>query len=885
MASGLRMLLSRLVGIFRGPRLDDRLAEEIDAHLALLTDDYERGGMSPIDARHAARRAFGGVDQMRERHRDQRGLPVIETFVQDVRFAARLLVKDRWFTLAAAAALALGIGVNNTVFTLVNAGLIRSLPFEDPDRIVSIGTHDAREPFVPGPPGYGELSFPEYEDWRGMARTFVGLAAYADATMNLSDEERAPERFSGSYVSANTFGLLGRQPALGRDFRAEDDRPGAPPVVILSHGVWINRYGADAAVIGRAIRVNGVPSIVVGVMPVGFGFPMTADVWQPLALLPGILTQTRPARALSGVGRLADGVNLDQARADLNTIAARLSRDYPDTNSHIEATVTAYDERYVVPQMKLLFLALMGAVGFVLLIACANVANLLLARSATRAREIAVRVSLGATRWRIVRQLLVESVLLAALAGVAGLGLSVVGVRLFAATVDQTGKPYWLDFTMDESVFAFFAVVCLGTGILFGLAPALHVSKTNANQVLKEGGRGGSSGFRVRRWGSVLIVGELAMTLVLLAGAGFMMRAFVDLYTLDLGFDTSHLTKMTLYLPEQKYPTPGARAAFYQQLDERLAAVHGVASATIASNIPGGGAYASQIEIEGQPTSAGEKPPRVPGVLIGPRYFETLGLALRRGRLFTNADGTAGHESAIVNERFVATFFPGQDPIGRHIRVTRENPSEPLAWLTIVGVAPTVRQRSQRPPEPVVYLPHRREPRSTAVLVVNSEADLAAIVPLLREEVRALDADLPLFDISTVDQWLAFSRWPQRVFGTMFTIFAGLGVILSAVGLYAVIAYSVAQRTQEIGIRMALGARAPQVTWLVARRAVVQLGVGLLIGLPAAIGVGRALPFGSRDVTTLVPMTVLLLLVSLAACIVPARRATRLDPVVALRHD
>ncbi|MFN2445728.1 MAG: ABC transporter permease [Vicinamibacterales bacterium] len=850
--------------------------------------ELANAGADRLEALRAAQRALGNDLSARDRARDLWVSPWLQDLWRDIVFATRLMTKDRSFTLAAVIALALGISVNNTVFTIVNAGLLRSLPFDEPDRIVSLGTRDARSQPVAGPPGYRGVSFPELEDWRRGTRAFEGLAAYTDTTMNLGDPARAPERFGGAYVSANTFGLLGQRPVLGRDFTDDDDRVGAAPVVLLGHGVWVNRYGADPALVGRMVRVNSVPSTVVGIMPVGFKFPVDADVWQPMTLLPGLREQTREARALSVVGRLADGVSREQAHADVAAVAARLGRAYPETNREIVPTLTTYDERFVHPVMNLLFMVLMGAVGFVLLIACANVANLLLARSATRAREIAVRVSLGATRWRIVRQLLVESTLLAAWAGCIGFGLSVLALRLFTAAVDvQPGKPYWLDFTMDSTVFAFLAAVCLGTGVLFGLAPALHVSKTDVNGVLKEGGRGSSGGVRGRRWTGALIAGELAMTLVLLAGAGSMMRSFLDLYDVDLGIETSRLTTLRLHLPEQKYGTPEQRVAFYQELDERLSAVPGVQSATIANTVFGNDGLPREIAVEGHQTPAGERPRRIPAVVVGSRYFETLGLRLLSGRPFTFADSTAGQASAIVDERFAALYFPNADPIGRRLRIAFGGSLEASPWLTIVGVSPTVGQRPRDPPrsaQPIVYVPLRTAPLAATTLIVRAERDPGAITQVLREEVRALDGDLPLFDIRTLDQWLAFFRWPQRVFGTMFSIFAGIALVLSAVALYGVIAYSVTQRAQEIGVRMALGARASQVTWLVARRVAACLTIGLMLGVPVSIALIRVLPFGHRDAMTLIPITGLLLLVSIAACAVPARRATRLDPVIALRH-
>lgn len=521
------------------------------------------------------------------------------TIWQDIRFAVRLLVKDRWFTLAATIALALGIGVNTTVFTFVNAVLIRGLPFEEPDRVVSLGTRDARD-------RDGNVSFKDYEDWRRSTRSFAGLAAFGTTVMNVSDASRPPERYSGPYISANAFRLIGQRPLLGRDFTAKDDRPGAASVVILGNGIWKTRYGSDPSIIGRTIKVDEVPSAVIGVMPDGFKFPVNADLWVPLAQLPNLVDAKRDTRYLQVFGRLAPHVTIAQARADLERVAASLAHDYPDTNASTRATVMSFNERYSAGPVRLMFLSLMGAVAFVLLIACANVANLLLARSAQRAPEISVRVSLGATRRRIVQQMLVESVLLALISGVLGLALSIAGIRLFAAAVEGVGKPYWIQFTLDRRVFLFISLVALGTGFLFGLAPALHVSKTDVNEVLKEGGRSGGGALRARRWTGALMVVELALTLVLLAGAGFMIRSFLALYRMDLGIETSRLLTMRLALANQKYPTPAQKTAFVDRLDERLGTLAGVKSATIATTVPLGGGLLRQVDIEARPRAEGE---------------------------------------------------------------------------------------------------------------------------------------------------------------------------------------------------------------------------------------------------------------------------------------
>ncbi len=811
---------------------------------------------------------------------------------QDVRFAARLLVKDKWFTLVAVVALALGIGVNNTVFTVVNAILIRGLPAAEPERIMALSSYDRARKREAG------VSWQDFKEWRDQTRSLVGLAAYSTATMNVSDEGRPPERFSGAFVSAGTFALVGQAPALGRDFLVEDHQPGAAAVVILSNGVWKSRYGSDPGVLGRVVRVNEVPSTVVGVMPEGFKFPQSADLWQPLAQVPELERQPRNARTLEAMGLLAPGSSRAEAQAELLAIGGRQAEQHPDTNRDVQPRVQPFNDRVVSSAGKALVLSLMGAVAFVLLIACANVANLLLARSAQRAREIALRVSLGATRWRIVRQLLVESVLLALLSGALGLALSLVGIPAFDAATQDLGKPYWMDFTLDGIVFVFLAAVCLGTGVVFGLAPALHMSRTDVNEVLKESGRSGSAGARAHRWTGGLIVAELALTLVLLAGAGFMMRSFLALYTLDLGVETSRLLTLRLTLPDKKYGTPEERTAFYERLTERLRANGRIQAASVASNLPLQGGTLMGLEVEARPLGAGEEPPSVTMVAIDPRYFETLGATLARGRGFSDQDGLPGHDSVIVNQRLAELHFPGEDPVGRRIRLSPERGAAAAAeqpapvWVTVVGLAPTIRQRHVREPDPdpVAYVPFRTLPRGAMVLLARSQGPPGELTPLVREELRAVDPDLPLYGIQTMDQRLAQQRWPFEVFGWIFALFAAIALVLSAVGLYAMTAYSVTQRTQEIGVRMALGAQSGQVVWLFVRRSLLHLGIGLGLGVLGALGVGKALErllvqTSARDPLTLLAIAALLAAVALPASLWPARRATRLDPLVALRHE
>jgi putative ABC transport system permease protein len=541
----------------------------------------------------------------------------------------------------------------------------------------------------------------------------------------------------------------------------------------------------------------------------------------------------------------------------------------------------------------------MGAVAFVLLIACANVANLLLARASARAREISVRVSLGATRRRVVRQLLIESVVLALIATVIGFGIALIGIRLFDAATQDVGRPYWIEFTMDARVFAYLALVSLATALAFGLAPALHVARTDVNEVLKEGGRSGSAGTRVRRWSSVLVVGELALTLALLAGAAFMLRNFMTLYRLDLGIDTSRMLTMSLVLPDAKYPAIEQRLAFYDQLQQRLSGRF--AAVSVATNGPLQGGLTRMFEIVGQQKTEGQKLPSVTMLGIDPRYFNTVGIKLLHGRDFTDGDGREGQEFAIVNARLAELHFGQADPLGRQIVLSLDKslgeppPGIPYSQtFTVVGVAPNIRQQdpTSRDPEPVAYVPFRMQPRAVMTLLARAEGDPHQLTPAVREEMRAIDPDLPLFNIRTLDESLARQRWPFRVFGTMFAVFAAGALLLSAIGLYAVTAYSVRQRTQEIGIRTALGAQSTQVMWLFVRRAFIHLSIGLTIGIAGAIGVGSIfeaadllVQINGRDPVTILSIALLLTMVALAASVWPARQATRLDPLIALRRE
>ena len=808
--------------------------------------------------------------------------------LQDLRFTFRLLATERWFSTLGVIVLALGIGVNAIGFTIVNAAFLRGLPFKDADRLYVVSWQ--------GRSGRRAVSYAEFQDWRSQTRAFTTLAAFRNDAMNLSDDRALPEQVRGTRITANAFGILDQQPLLGRDFALGDDRAGADPVVIISYRVWRNRYGGDPNVLGTAVRLNGQPATIIGVMPEHMNFPDNTELWSPF--IPSDVQKARDSRILSVFGRLREGTTQVQAQTEMNGIAKQFALSYPDAYKEIAGgRVETFTERYVGGAARIVFLVMMAAVSFVLLIACANVANLLIARSASRARELAVRMALGATRWRVVRQLLLESVVLGCIGGSIGLLAAAAGVRLLDASIQDPGKPYWINFTVDYVVFGYVAAICVLTGILFGLAPALHVVKTNINNVLKEGGRGSAGNRRVRSLTGVMVVVEVALTVVLLVSAGLMLRSFMKLYTLDIGIRTDHLMTMRLRLPEAKYAQPETRRAFYERLEARLAAIPGVEAVATATAVPPFGSGQRDMEIEGRPVRAPADPPlNVSTVTVSPAFFAVVDAPLRRGRTFHERDGSPGSESVIINERMAAQFFPGEDPLGKRLRFKPQagQSSQPApAWCTIVGVSPTIRQGSTTlggEPNAVVYLTYRQDPPSSVSLLVRSQLPPASVSDAVRHEVQALDQDQPVFTIQTLDQVLAEDRWPFRVFGGMFAMFAAIALVLSSVGLYGVMAYSVTQRTQEIGVRMALGADGRQMCWLILKRGLWQLAVGLTIGLVSALAFGRLLQtvlvqVRPTDPVTFVTITALLAVVSIAAALLPARRATRVDPLIALRAE
>jgi putative ABC transport system permease protein len=677
---------------------------------------------------------------------------------------------------------------------------------------------------------------------------------------------------------------------MGRGFATEDDRPGAVAVAILQNSVWQSRYGGDPGILGRSMLMNGAPVTVVGVMPDRSGFPSTAEVWLPLRQAPGLTTEKRDGRNLRVLGRVRDGVAMDEARVEIETIVDRLSRDYPATNRNVRARVAPINERFLGRLTDPGWLAFIAAGFLIVIISCANVANLMLAWSIGRARELAIRTSLGATRRRLVWQLLIEGTLLAIMGGAFGMGVSLAGVRLFRSAIPENALPYWMDYSVDWRVMLALASVSIATVFAFALLPAFRASKTDVNRVLKDGGRPGASDRGSRRWTTAFLSAEFALAVVLLAQVVVSFRAAGPPLPSDRALDTRKVTTAAVTLPAATYATPGQRIDAYRRLDERVRTIPGVSSASVATVLPLMGGAESRVDVTSSQRAGGGAQGAVRTVAIGSRYFETLNLPLIRGREFDDQDGTPGHAHAIVNERLASQFFADQDPIGKQITVTTGDAAASSQPLTIVGVAANVRQRPVPDPDPLVYLPYQAAPAANMMLLVRSDADPMALVPLLRTQVLALDAGLPVFRIQTMADVSRNAQWTSRLSHRLVLFITFIAVALSTAGLYAVTAYGVRQRTQEIGVRMALGAQPRQVVFGIVRRVLVQLAFGFLAGIAGTIAWQRAFSSGRVDLTVTEPRSLAAIAATLAvaafiACFVPARRATRLDPVAAIRGD
>ena len=881
-----RRFLRRLANLVLPVRAESELARELDAHLALVSDELERRGMTRDDARLAALRAFGSVARAKDLHREARSFAWLDDIRQDMGYALRMLRRSPGFTSVAIVTLAVGIGLNTAVFTVTNATLFKGFPLvHRNDRLL----------YLTSGPGCC-VSYPAFEDWRAQATSFSGMAIVHGVQRTLSDQSGFAEQYEATEVSADTFRVAGQSPMLGRDFSPADDTPGARPVAMLSYGFWDRRFARDPAVVGQSIRISGTPTTVIGVMPRGFSFPQRVDLWVPLVPTPEV--RHRENRDTWFVfGRLRDGVTVEAARAEMTTIGRRLEIAYPETDRGFLPVVARFHEFFIGSSATSIYQAMLGAVSFVLLIACANLANLLLARAIGRVRETSVRLALGAGRWRIVRQFVIESLMLSAAGGFVGWWMAKWGVRTYTVFASGSGlspdiRGTWfdnvLDYSPDFRVFAYLAAISIGTGLLFGLAPARRLSKLDVNAALKDG-RGGSRGHGGRLSG-LLVALEMALAIVLLAGAGVMIRSFWNVYTADVGFKAENVVVALLSLTGDRYRTRDAQTAFFDDLTTRVSTIPGVESVSVGA-LPGGGAQRIAYEIEGTPTLDDQRRPRLWGSTIGSGYFATLGVSLLSGRDFNDTDRPSAIQVLIVNERFAGRHWPGQNPLGKRLRLFRGRTPGP--WMTVVGVASNVAQNDPLQPDAnsLVYLPFRQAPRPDSWIVVRTRVPPGTVSAGIRGEVRAMDATLPipLGPFALVDRMADRYRY-RAITGVLFLTCAAVALLLASVGLYAVVSHSVSRRTQEIGIRLAIGATARDILALVFRQGLLPSAAGLAIGLAAAYVVNRALEaqlvqVSPADPVALVASSAVLALSAVLGCWMPARRAMRVDPVVALRHD
>jgi predicted permease len=787
-----------------------------------------------------------------------------------------------FFSGAIVLTMGLGIGANTTVFSLVNAILRKPLPFPGGERLVTVAST------IPAKGRNSEpLSLPDYQDFRAEARSFEALEAYYPEAVRITERANPPDSYAGARITPGMFGMLRVRPAAGRLFTPEDAEAAAPAVMLIGNSVWRDRYASDPAILGRTVRANGIPVTIVGVMPDGLKFPVNEDLWLPLKPTPRL--QRRDERRLLFVGMRRQGFNLGQVQADLNVIARRLEHEYPDSNKGYGVNVRTFHETFNGGDIKTVFLLMLGAVAFVLLIACANIANMLLSRAIARSREVSIRSALGAGRWRLVRQLLVESVMLSLAGGLAGLALAVWGIKGFTYAVTNFPKPYWIDFSMDYAVLGYFAAISLAAGILFGLAPALRASRNDLGEALKQGSRG-SEGGRGGLFSSALVIVQFALAVVLLTGAGLLTRSLVEHQNTYRGIPAEKILSMNLGLPEQKYPTPAERQRFFERLLPRLESLPGVDGAAMVSLLPGAGGYRWEFEAEGQPETGSGKRPEALGVEMSRNYFRLLNISLRGGRMFEDSDGLPGKEAAIVSQRLASRFFPNQDAVGKRIRIFTGD--QPGPWITITGVCPDMYQGDQKEfnNEMTVFVPYRQLGEARASMVIRTSLPPASLTTAVRKEVQAVDEDMPLLRVMPLNEYFQLRRWRYRVFGTVFTFFAAIALAMAAIGVYAVMAQAIARRTREIGIRMALGAGRRQAIRLMLGAGMLQVGMGVTLGLLAAYlvcGLMRGLLFNvsATDTLTFLTVTALLIIAGLLACLLPARRAASLDPVKALRYE
>jgi len=812
---------------------------------------------------------------------------------RDILFAVRTLRRSPAFALTAVLMLALGIGVNAMVFTVTSAVLFNGFPLvNDNDRIIYVTT------------GVGCcVSYPDFLDWRAQATSFTGMEMVHGLDRAVRDDNDFLQRRPVTEVTTGTFRLAGQEPILGRDFLPSDEAPGAAAVAILRYEFWERQYGKRADVIGRTIRIDNIATTIVGVMPRGFAFPQNEVMWIPMAPTPALMDRGDRNTGWFAFGRLVDGATIESARAEMGAIGRRLGDAYPQTNQGRNLIPQLYNFRefFIGGNATLIYQAMLGAVSFVLLIACANLANLLLARALGRSREISVRLALGARRWQIVRQLMVESALLSTMGGLCGWWFALFGLRVYSLwvsgpTVSDAIINTWfdgmLDYTMDYRVFVYLVSISVASGILFGLAPAARLGRLDVNGALKDATRGSTGSRRAKHLSGLLVVGEVALAVVLLAGAGVMIRSFLKIYMADIGVEAESLLVTRVTLPPSRYAEAESRVAFFEGLSARVEALPGVESVALASTIPTDRLSRVAYEVSGAPSAGAaiddQQRPTVSTLVAGPSYFATLGARIVEGREFTLFDGAASAPVVVVNERFASSTWPGERAFGKRLRLAGASDE----WMTVVGVVGNIAQndRMRQTMDPVVYLPFRQSSGASMAVFARTRVPPSTLVTDVRRQIRAMDSELIPSQPQSLTDIFAESYQYRGISGALFLLCAVIALLLAAIGLYAVIMHSVTQRTQEIGLRIAIGATTGDIRWLVVREGVLTVGLGLAIGVAVSLFVNRLLVSSLVQVSPADPGTytvvcATLVLSTAIGCWLPARRATRLDPVVALQQQ
>jgi putative ABC transport system permease protein len=843
----------------------------------MATQDRIERGETPEQAEASARREFGNVVLVKEVTREMWGRAWLRQFIQDLKYGLRTMRRGPGFTAVAVLTLALGIGANTAIFSVVNAVLLRPLAYRDPARLVTV-LHEGWKPVAPA----------NFLDWREQSRSFESIAAAQSWNLTMTGQGQ-PEQLNVLQTSAEMFHVLGVDAALGRTYTAGEDQPGREHVVVISHGFWQRRFGGSPDVVGRQVTLDGEPYTVVGVMPPDFQFApfwaTHAEAWLPLNL--GQRVTDRRGQSLRVFARLKSGVTQEQAQAEMETINKRLEEQYPRANEGLTVSVDPLHEK-VVGKSRPALLVILGAVGFVLLIACANVANLTLAKAASRRKEIAVRIALGAGRWRVIRQLLTESLMLSLAGGGTGLLLAYWSNTALASLGPDT-LPRVRTVGLDANVLLFTLGLSVLVGLLFGLAPALRSVKTDLIESLKDRARGSSPDRRHERVRQLLVVGEIAVSLVLLVGGGLMMRSFLRLTSVEPGFDPRGVLTATVPLSGPRYSTDEQRAAFFQQLTTKLSSLPGVKSASAINHIPlGGDVWTFGFTVEGRPAPPPAERPSAVYRVMRPEYFRTMGATLLKGRDFTERDDAFSPGVVIVNEALARRQWPGEEPLGKRITLNSEGTKQ----REVVGVVRDLKQGEwASEPKPEMYLPHSQDasPRSMT-LVIRASSDLSELGPEVRREVWAIDKDLPVSQVTGMEDVVAESVGQQRFNTLLIGVFAATALILAAVGIYGVMSHTVAQRTHEIGVRMALGARGRDVLGMIIRQGLLLTLFGLALGLVGALALTRMMNSILYEVSATDPLVfggvaAALTLSALLACYLPARRATKVDPIEALRYE